>query len=240
MKTIFNPEKLSRSQVADLFDVTPECVSQWVGRDGAPRNGDKKTYNLKAVIKWDRARTEARSRPSDDQDDELKAERTKLLKTKGAIAEIDLRKAREEVWPRDEVTDTFNHLVVATREQFLWCHDRLTIMICPGAPKEAAEVLRREIHRILSNFAKGQGILGPFHTPGEESDFRYKHDTRPVVQLIIAQLEVELSEEVSDANVRRVILDFFRSWLDRLEAETTREDKEEENDTHVNRTTKIS
>jgi len=48
--TRISPAKMTRQDVANLFDVSPQAVGKWVSR-GCPRNSDK-TYHLTAVVRW--------------------------------------------------------------------------------------------------------------------------------------------------------------------------------------------
>jgi len=152
-------ESMPASHLGPMLGVSRQLLVTWAKRDGCPQNKNK-TFDLVKVVAWRRERdiADARGQAETVEADvaDQKHEKALLTKAQREIAQIALRKARDEVYDREEVEQTFADIVVLAREKLLSLHDRLAVMVCPENPKPAAEVIRKEIHAVLTALSESK------------------------------------------------------------------------------------
>ena len=161
---IDDADRMPASHLAPMLGVSRQMVVTWARRDGCPQNDDK-TYRLKEVIAWRRERDIAESRGQAETVDsdvaDQKHEKALLTKAQREIAQIDLQRKREEVLDKEQVRCDMLDIVTIARTNLLSLHDRLAVMVCPENPKPAAEMIRKEIHSVLTTMALGKGVVEP-------------------------------------------------------------------------------
>jgi phage terminase Nu1 subunit (DNA packaging protein) len=143
----------NQDQVAHVFGVSVRTVQNWV-RDGMPvmKNGK---YDIKEIQAWKFLRKPgAKSKKSA----EAIAENweNKYREYKAKLAEIDLKKAMEEVIPRAAAEETLKSLVRAFKKKILGMPRQLAPQLEGLTTVEIRHTMETQINAILTEFAKGK------------------------------------------------------------------------------------
>jgi len=174
--SIGNSTRATKSEVADLFGVTIQTVSNWVRR-GCPylKKGDKHTpwdFDLLEVNEWlERYRKAPIEKPGQRKGD-LEAAQLRLTEAKAAKAEQELEVLEGSLLEREQVVKTWTKVFSSIRARLLALPSRLTPIIFGKTASEIQPILEREIHDVLSELSTPEFTRGALRvsSPGGDED----------------------------------------------------------------------
>jgi hypothetical protein len=158
---------VSRSVIGAAFNMHPSNVNRWEKR-GCPRNPDGKTFNLADVISWrldELALTE-----STIGNEEATKWLTAFRRERALLAEIERKKAEENLLPKKDVLDIWISRIHMVKNGLLSWSGRLSGMLEYQDRKEIAKVLDCEVNDLLESFAREDKYTPPENREAQENE----------------------------------------------------------------------
>ena len=169
--------EVNHSQLADLFQVTPQALSKYVrlGLTPTVRGGGGKAskYDVAIAIRWliQREVGKVLKRSGVDGADEIDGEyeEARLRRAQADERELKVEQARGFLIHRDEAIRAWSAIVVATRTRFLGLAPKLQSRY-PDMPREAREELEQLVREILEELSSHEPISLSDSDPDDDPD----------------------------------------------------------------------
>lgn len=146
-ETSINFKRMSRAQIADMFDVQVRAITEWAGK-GCPRNPDK-TYNLKKVIRWNRENIKVNNSNSSTGNDKQDVEIRKLT--------LQAEKLEHELSEKRKNTILFEEVIEMQQKQSSALMDYLQ-----DGYKRNAQIIMRQLGLVGSDLKTFLGVMDGF------------------------------------------------------------------------------
>lgn len=163
-RIIIPPDKwiCSRAEIMDLFEVHWNTHSTRFVSPGFPREqvvlGRNQGYNLKVYLKW---LIDVHYGATNS--DAMAKEKLRHEKYKADKAQYDAEERIKLLIPRDEVVRGLGLLLSGIKNKFLAWIKRLPGLLANKSLREIEPILQEELYIILSDLAKGIGVIVPEH-----------------------------------------------------------------------------
>ena len=148
-----NFKKISRSEVAFLFNVNPSTVSKWV-KQGFPRNTDG-SFSLRECIQWALDRIES-ERPSEG-NTEAQRWLTEFRKERAKITALERNQREGSLISKVEVERQFTARCYEFSRTLLLMPRRISHRLAAKSKKQLREVeaiLDDEVRRYLASYSR--------------------------------------------------------------------------------------
>lgn len=157
---------LNRQQVADTFGVTAKTVGAWI-KEGCPtvsegKSGKAWKLNSAEVHTWlvGRATKDDGKKPAT-----LEQTRQRKLAAEAELAEIELRRARAELVPLDEVIAVARSEYSLIRTRICSLPGKVAPKIDPARAAEIQNTINDEVDEILAELTADDTIGDAYHFP---------------------------------------------------------------------------
>jgi phage terminase Nu1 subunit (DNA packaging protein) len=149
--------ELNGEQLAEAFGVARSAVTAWVRR-GCPhqKRGRQYVFVLRDVLAW---KEEQRRLAAEDL--ELTQERARLARAQTEKTELEVRRLKGELIPRQEVERAWGNMIAAFRARMVAIPTKLAPRVSGATPVEAKALLEEAIHEALAELAAGRAPAEP-------------------------------------------------------------------------------
>lgn len=135
--------------LAKHFNVSTRTVQFWI-QDGMPVTTDG-FYPVEHIKAWKEQKDQAR-RPRDAEKNELEKRK---LKAQAELAEMELKRQREELIPKADVEVQWVQRIQEVKKALMSLPRRLAPQVAGLDVKEAQRVIETRVIEILEGFARG-------------------------------------------------------------------------------------
>lgn len=140
----------TQEKVARHFGVSVRTVQYWC-RDGAPKTQEG-WFNLQDIKKWRDEKEQQNRGPRDTE--KVEWEKRKL-KAQAELAEMELKRQREELIPKADVEVQWVQRIQEVKKALMSLPRRLAPQVAGLDVKEAQRVIETRVIEILEGFARG-------------------------------------------------------------------------------------
>lgn len=154
-----NPYVVDRIEdVADKFSVSTRTVGYWK-RDGMPQTEDGK-YDIRDIQEWRRNR-KGRPGPDEEKQGELELWQTLERKQKALKAELEFKKLKGELIPREQVERGLIEASTVIKRSLINMPREIVPKLLGLNPKQIEMKLMERVKEIIQSFADETAFLVP-------------------------------------------------------------------------------
>ncbi|MDL1965772.1 MAG: terminase small subunit [Candidatus Desulfofervidus auxilii] len=143
---------ISTKDLAELFEVSQRTITTWkrLGAESAQIGRGK--WDLKKFLQW---WLENIYTPVNENEPTLQEERLRYEKARADKVELEVKRLKKELIPRDKVEHALAELIAITKRAFLLLPKKAPGVLKNLSPAEQVEALQKMVDEILEGLADG-------------------------------------------------------------------------------------